>query len=69
MGRAENVHGGQHWVVLEGYSINDKGQVQFDYSGTSTNDTGRNYILGSPEASQKDYYTISKIETYTITSK
>lgn len=72
MERAENVHGGQHWIVLEGYSINSNGQVQFDYSsscdGTSKNDVGRNYILGTPTDEQKNqnFYSISKIETYTI---
>ena len=68
LGRAENVHGGQHWIVLEGYSINSNGQVQFDYNGTSKNDVGRNYILGTPTDEQKNqnFYSISKIETYTI---
>jgi hypothetical protein len=68
LGRAEDVHGGQHWIVLEGYSINSYGQVEFDYNGTSANDAGRKYILGTPSAAQKNdnYYTISKIETYTI---
>ena len=68
LGRAENVHGGQHWIVLEGYSINSYGQVEFDYNGTSVNDKGRKYILGTLTDTQKNnnYYTISKIETYTI---
>jgi len=68
LGRAENVHGGQHWIVLEGYSINSYGQVEFDYNGTSSNDAGRKYILGTPTAAQQNdnYYSISKIETYTI---
>ena len=70
LGRAEDVCGGQHWIVLEGYSINESGQVVFDYNGTSENDArnNRTYILGEPTAEQKanNYYQISKIETYTI---
>ena len=66
LGRAEGVGGGQHWVVLEGYSINDRGQVQFNYNGTSKRDAGRTYILGDPESDQTNTYTISKIETYTV---
>lgn len=70
LGRAEDVCGGQHWIVLEGYSINESGQVVFDYNGTSKNDAlnNRTYILGEPTAEQKanNYYQISKIETYTI---
>jgi len=48
--------------------LNSNGQVEFDYNGTSENDVGRKFILGTPtEAQKKDnYYSISKIETYTI---
>ena len=66
LGRAEGVGGGQHWVVIEGYSINDRGQVQFKFNGTSDNDAGRTYILGKPESGQTNTYTISKIETYMV---
>ena len=70
LGRAEDVHGGQHWIVLEGYSINANGQVEFDYNGTSVFDAlnNRKYILGEPTAVQKanNYHQISRIETYTI---
>ena len=66
LGRAEGVGGGQHWIVLEGYSINDRGQVQFKFNGTSTRDAGRTYILGKPESGQTNTFTISKIETYTV---
>lgn len=71
LGRAENVHGGQHWVVLEGYSVNDAGQVVFDYNATSKNDVGNNrtYVLGPVDPSQKETYTISKIETYTVSDR
>ncbi len=27
LGRAEDVCGGQHWIVLEGYSINESGKL------------------------------------------
>ena len=66
LGRAEGVGGGQHWVVIEGYSINDRNQVQFKFNGTSENDTGRTYILGKPESGQTNTFTISRIETYTV---
>jgi len=71
LGRAENVHGGQHWVVLEGYSVNENGQVQFDYSATSKNDIacGRTYVLGPVLSEQCETYSISKIETYTVSDK
>lgn len=68
LGRAENVHGGQHWVVLEGYKMNERNQVEFIYSPTSCNDTGRHFVLGDP-LGQSNYYTISKIEVYQITDK
>ena len=70
LGRAEDVAGGQHWVVLEGYSINERGQIEFDYNPTSQNDSrnGRVYILGDVDSDQTNTYKISKIETYTVTS-
>ena len=71
LGRAENVHGGQHWVVLEGYFVNASGQVVFDYNATSKNDVGNNrtYVLGAVDPSQNETYTISKIETYTVSDR
>lgn len=70
LGKAEDVFGGPHWVVLEGYSVNANGQVEFDYNGTSDFDAlnNRKYILGEPTAVQKanNYHQISRIETYTI---
>ncbi len=70
LGRAEDVAGGQHWVVLEGYSINERGQVEFTYNATSSNDIKNNrvYILGDVDSDQTNTYKISKIETYTVTS-
>ena len=68
LGRAEDVAGGQHWVVLEGYSINDRGQIEFEYNPTSKNDeyNNRTYVIGDIDSDQKNVYKISKIETYTI---
>lgn len=42
--------------------------VSSSCDGTSKNDVGRNYILGTPTDEQKNqnFYSISKIETYTI---
>ncbi len=69
LGMAENVYKGEpHWVVLTGYSVNDKGQVQFDYSPTSSNDlvNNRQFILGDKQSGQNNYFTISHIQTFTI---
>lgn len=68
LGKAKDVAGGDHWIVLEGYSTNSYGQVEFTYNGTSKNDVGRKYILGEPTAAQKknNYYQITKIETYNV---
>lgn len=69
LGRAKDVNGGEHWVVLEGYTMNNMNQVEFIYNATSKNDVyqNRKYILGSPSAAQtNNVYQIDKIETYTI---
>lgn len=68
LGQAKDVFGGDHWVVLTGYRLNDNGQIQFNYSGSSVNDTkqNRNYILGNKLKGQDNFYTITKIETYTL---
>ena len=70
LGRGEAVHGGQHWVILEGYTINNENQIEFLYNGTSEFDhkNSRRYILGTPLSTQNEVYSISKIETYTIKS-
>lgn len=67
LGKAENVYKGEpHWEVLTGYSINELGQVQFDYSPTSKYDSNRNFILGDVQSGQTDFFKIVKIETFTI---
>ncbi len=67
-GRARGVAGGEHWVVLTGYSLNGTGQVQFNYSASSANDKDKKriYILGEKAETQKETYTITRIETYTL---
>ena len=67
-GQAEGVHGEKHWIVLTGYSLNESGQVQFNYSASSVNDEKQNrkYILGEKTNNQGNFYTITKIETYTL---
>lgn len=65
--RADNVHGtDSHQFVIEGYHINEKGQVEFNYVGTSDNDKGRTYILGTPTQDQSKTYSVTKLETYTV---
>ena len=68
LGRAENVAGDEHWVVLEGYNTNSSGQIEFTYNPTSINDYGRKFILGEPTPQQKEnnYYKIDRIETFTV---
>ena len=68
LGKAKDVAGGDHWIVLEGYTTNSYGQVEFSYNGTSKNDVGRKFILGEPTATQKknNYYQITKIETFNV---
>lgn len=68
LGKAINVAGGDHWIVLEGYTTNSYGQVEFAYNGTSKNDAGRKFILGEPTAAQKrnNYFQITAIETFNI---
>lgn len=66
LARAEKVHGGQHWIVVEGVSKNEYGQYEFSYNGTSANDAGRRYILGEPIAGQEDFYRVSKIELFNV---
>ena len=66
LGKAENVVGGDHWVVIEGYSTNAYGQIEFTYNGTSKNDVGRTFILGTPTSQQKNTYQITKIETFNV---
>ncbi len=68
IGRAKEVHGGDHWIVLTGYSLDEYGQIQFNYSGSSVNDANQNrkYILGENKTGENNFFTITKIETYTL---
>ena len=69
LGFAPDCYGG-HWVVLEGYNVDSSGRVSFSYDGTSDNDNGRSYILGtSNQNTGVQVYGISRIETVSITRK
>lgn len=68
-GNAPDCHGG-HWVVLEGYSTNENGQITFSYDGSSDNDIGRTFILGKAnQDSLKEIWGITRIQTFTIHRK
>ena len=67
LGFAPECFGG-HWVVIEGWSTNENGQVVFDYDGTSDNDVGRTYVLGKSDVSKK-IYGIERIETFSVSKK
>ena len=69
LGFAPDCYGG-HWVVLEGYNVNTAGKVSFTYDGTSDNDNGRSYILGTSDQNTKNnVFGITRIETVSITRK
>ena len=69
LGFAPDCYGG-HWIVLEGYNVDSSGKVSFSYDGTSDNDNGRSYILGTSNQNTGDQvYGISRIETVSITRK
>lgn len=57
-----------HWVVLEGYSVDAKGRMIFSYDRTSDNDDGRTYIYGDGMLCENEY-RVDKIETFRITRK
>ena len=69
LGYAPDCYSG-HWVLLEGYSQDSSGKIIFDYEGSSNNDVGRTYILGTENqdfSSKK--YGITKIQSFTISEK
>jgi hypothetical protein len=66
LARAENVHGGDHWIALEGSYTNNQGQVEFNYNPSSENDTGRRFVLGSPLPGQENVYKITRVEIFTV---
>ena len=69
LGFAPDCYGG-HWVILEGYNVDSSGKVTFSYDGTSDNDLGRTYVLGTAnQNADENLYGINRIETVTITSK
>ena len=69
LGFAPDCYNG-HWVVLEGYNADTTGKVTFTYDGTSNNDFGRTYILGTAnQNTDNKVYGINRIETIKNTSK
>ena len=66
LGFAPSCHDG-HWVVLEGYSKDSNGVVSFNYDGTSDNDKGRSFVLGTAhQDSSKEIWGITRIQTFTV---
>ena len=65
----ENADGsmGEHWVVLEGISINDKGEYIFSVDGTSKFDASR--VYGYNLSDDSTAREISRIEVYTLKQK
>ena len=71
LGFAQNCHTG-HWVVLEGYSTDSKGNIVFNYDETSSNDIANNrtFVLGlDNEAVASEKYAITRIQTFTKVTK
>ncbi len=68
LGKAADVYGGEHWVVLEGYTANSDGTITFSYAGTSDNDAinNRSYVIGQ---SGKNIHKIVQIQTFTVYKK
>jgi hypothetical protein len=56
---------GEHWVVVEGYSVDANGIINYTVNGTSINDAGKTYTSGLNNDSTTTG-TINRIETYTI---
>lgn len=62
---------GEHWVVLQDFSINPDGTINYSINGTSNNDYGttdnggvdRSFTSGSNDNSTRKA-TVDKIETY-----
>lgn len=70
LGKAADVHGGEHWVVLEGYTANSDGTITFNYDGTSDNDgaLNRSYVIGQSNV-DKNIHNIVQIQTFTVYKK
>jgi len=66
LGRADVGGGiGEHWVVIENYSVSPNGTITYKVNGTSINDKGRVFTSG-PNNNDKKIGTINRIETYTV---
>lgn len=68
LAKAEGVAGGDHWIILEGSYTNDRGQIEFRYNASSTNDDtkSRHYIIGNPQQGQENFHKIIGLEIYTV---
>lgn len=70
LGKAADVHGGEHWVVLEGYKANPDGTITFTYDGTSDNDNAlnRSYVIGQSKVNE-NVHNIVQVQTFTVYKK
>lgn len=70
LGKAADVHGGEHWVVLEGYKANPDGTITFTYDGTSDNDNAlnRSYMIGQSKVNE-NIHNIVQVQTFTVYKK
>ncbi len=55
----KDVHGSNHWVVLEGYKVNSDGSITFSYDGPSDNDAdnNRSYVIDKSDADNNIHNT------------
>jgi hypothetical protein len=66
LGRADVGGGvGEHWVVIEDYSVDRDGTITYTVRGTSNRDDKRTYTSG-PNNDSEFIGQINRIETYTI---
>ena len=72
LGRAQIGGGlGQHWVVIEDYSVTEKGVIRYECIGSSNNDAGREFTSDTNAASgtNKKLAWVDKIEVYSVRRK
>ena len=69
LGRAQIGGGlGQHWVVIEDYSVTEQGVIRYECVGSSDNDAGREFTSDPNAASgtNKKLACVDKIEVYSV---
>ena len=72
LGRAQIGGGlGQHWVVIEDYSVTEQGVIRYECVGSSDNDAGREFTSDPNAASgtNKKLACVDKIEVYSVRRK